>query len=78
MEFKKNGTFEYTSSTEADYKEHGKWKVESGNKLYMLFSDEDEWGIYKIHEANSISLILEEYDEKGNLDGEKMIFQKMN
>ncbi|MFV0539334.1 MAG: hypothetical protein ACK5M3_18500 [Dysgonomonas sp.] len=78
LEFKTNGTFEYTSSTDPDYEEHGKWKIESGDKLYMLFSDEDDWGIYKIHEVNSISLIVEEYDEKGNLDGEKMIFQRMN
>ncbi|MBK5721565.1 hypothetical protein JGH11_11850 [Dysgonomonas sp. Marseille-P4677] len=78
VEFKNNGTFQYTSSTDSDYEEHGKWKIESGDKLYMLFSDEDEWGISKIHDVNSISLVLEDYNSEGNLDGEKMIFQRMN
>lgn len=65
LEIKSNGTFEYTSEKELEYKEVGKWKIES-EKLYQLFSDEDEWMISKIHEINSISLILEEYNrDKG-------------
>lgn len=70
LEFKSNGTFEYTSTEELDYEEHGKWKIES-DILYMLFSDEEEdWMTNKIHLLNSMSLIIEEFNDDGSLDGE--------
>ncbi|MFR3214874.1 MAG: hypothetical protein ACLTWE_16055 [Dysgonomonas mossii] len=77
LEIKSNGTFEYTSDREPEYKEVGIWKIES-EKLYQLFSDEDEWMMSKIHEVNSINLILEEYDtDKGVPDGLINTYQRV-
>lgn len=78
LEFKSNGTFEYTDSEDADYKEVGKWKIESDNKLYFLFSDEDTWWASKIHEVNSTSLVLEEYlEDNTTLSGSKDSYQRI-
>lgn len=65
LEFKSNGTFQYTETDDKDYEEHGKWKIESGDKLYMLFSDEHEWIGFKIHKIDAKGLIIEEFDENG-------------
>lgn len=78
LEFKSNGTFEYTSTKEPEYEEHGKWKIESDGKLYFLFSDEDTWWTSKIHEVNSISLVLEEYlEDNTTLSGDKDNYQRI-
>lgn len=78
LEFKSNGTFEYTDSGDTNYKEYGKWKIESDGKLYFLFSDEDTWWASKIHEVNSTSLVLEEYEEDNNtLSGDKDSYQRI-
>lgn len=77
FEIKSNGTFEYTSDQEPEYKEAGKWKIES-EKLYQLFSDEDQWMMSKIHEVNSINMILEEYDtDKGIPNGLINTYQRV-
>jgi len=78
LEFKSNGTFEYTDSEDTDYKEVGKWKIESDGKLYFLFSDDDTWWASKIHEVNSTSLILEEYiEDNATLSGSKYSYQRI-
>lgn len=65
LEFKSTGTFEYTSTEDLDYEEHGKWKIES-DILYMLFSDEeDDWMTSKILLLNSTSLVFEDLEEEG-------------
>lgn len=79
LEFKADGTFQYTSSKEADYEEHGIWKIESGDKLYYLFSDEDIWSADKILEVTSTSLILQEYEEDNTTLSEdyKKVYQRI-
>lgn len=75
LEFKSNGTFEYTSSKDPNYEEHGIWKIES-DILYMLFSDtEDDWFTSKILVLNSTSLVFEDLEEEG--DG-KSTYQRIN
>lgn len=78
LEFKSNGTFEYTSinENERDYEEHGEYRIENG-KLYQMFSDEDEWIIYKIDELNSISLILRGHNSDGELDDYTINYQRV-
>ncbi len=62
--YKNDGTFEYTSTEETDYKEVGKWKIE-GNKLYELFSDEEEYLISEIILLNSMTLTVKELEDDG-------------
>ena len=45
--YKNDGTFEYTSTEDSSYKEVGKYKID-GNKLYEMYSDEEEWIINDI------------------------------
>ena len=78
LEFKSNGTFQYTETDDPNYEEHGKWKIESDGKLYFLFSDENTWWASKIHEVNSTSLVLEEYEEDNTtLSGYKDSYQRI-
>lgn len=75
LEFKSNGTFQYTETDEPNYEEHGKWKIES-DLLYMLFSDEEEdWMTSKILLLNSTSLVFEDLEEEG--EG-KSTYQRIN
>lgn len=62
--YNSNGTFKYTSTKEADYEEHGKYKIE-GTKLYEMPSDEDEWFISEILLLNSTTLTLQEMENDG-------------
>lgn len=62
--YNSNGTFKYTSTKEADYEEHGKYKIE-GTKLYEMFSDEDQWSISEILLLNSTTLTLQEMEDDG-------------
>lgn len=77
LEFKSNGEFSYVYP-EGD-SENGKYKIES-NELYMIWleDEEPEWYRYKLHTLNSTNLVIERYDEKGDLDGEKDNYQRMN
>lgn len=65
LEFKSDGTFEYTSTKETGYKEVGVYKIESGI-LSQMFSDEDDWNKSKITELTKTTLKLTEdwYDEE--------------
>lgn len=72
IEFKANGSFEYSST------ETGKWKIE-GDKLYFLYENGSIWWVSKIHELNSTSLVLEEYeDDNTTLSGDKESYQRVN
>ncbi|WP_165027320.1 lipocalin family protein [Dysgonomonas sp. ZJ279] len=77
LEFKSDGTFEYTSTKETDYKEVGKYKIES-DKLYQMFSDEEDWVTSQIVELNTISLILQEFHNDGTLSNTKDSYQRIN
>ena len=76
VEFKSNGTFSYTSTQEADYEEHGTYKIED-DWLYQKFSDEESWGKSKILLMNPMSLVLQDY--KGDeTDGKPYSYIKVN
>lgn len=62
--YKNDGTFEYTSTEDSSYKEVGKYKIE-GNKLYEMYSDEDEWIISDILLLNSMTLSVQELEADG-------------
>lgn len=62
--YKNDGTFEYTSTEDSSYKEVGKYKID-GNKLYEMFSDEDEWIISDILLLNSMTLSVQELEADG-------------
>lgn len=75
LEFKSNGTFQYTETDDPNYEEHGKWEIES-DILYMLFSDEKEdWMTSKILLLNTTSLVFEDMEEEG--EG-KSTYQRIN
>lgn len=57
LEFKNDGTFEYTSTEEADYKEVGVYKIED-DILSQMFSDEDHWHKTEISELTKTVLKL--------------------
>lgn len=65
LEFKNDGTFEYTSTKEPDYREVGIYKIED-NILSQKFSDEDDWNKSEITELTKTVLKLTEnwYDEQ--------------
>ena len=77
VEFKKDGTFSWTSTKEPYYEEHGVYKID-GDILYWLMSDEDDWGMSKIILLNSISLIYKEIKDNGELSKTAYSFQKEN
>lgn len=62
--YKNDGTFEYISTEDSSYKEVGKYKID-GNKLYEMFSDEDEWIISDILLLNSMTLSVQELEADG-------------
>ena len=61
LEFKSNGTFSYTSSKEADYEQHGEFKID-GDILYQHFSRENDWEMSKILLLNSMTLTMQNFD----------------
>lgn len=75
--YKNDGTFEYTSTEDSSYKEVGKYKIE-GNKLYEMYSDEDEWIISDILLLNSMTLSVQELEADGGTPtGKKFAYQRV-
>ena len=75
--YKNDGTFEYTSSEDSSYKEVGKYKID-GNKLYEMYSDEDEWIISDILLLNSMTLSVQELEADGvTPSGKKFAYQRV-
>ena len=75
--YKNDGTFEYTSTEDSSYKEVGKYKID-GNKLYEMFSDEDEWIISDILLLNSMTLSVQELEADGvTPTGQKYSYQRV-
>lgn len=75
--YKNDGTFEYTSTEDNSYKEMGKYKID-GNKLYEMFSDEDEWIISDILLLNSMTLSVQELEADGvTPTGQKYSYQRV-
>lgn len=76
VEFKDDGTFSYTSSKEAYYEEHGKYRVD-GDILYEHYSDEEDWSRSKILLLNKMTLSLQELEGE-KLSGEPYGYIRMN
>lgn len=75
--YKNDGTFEYISTEDSSYKEVGKYKID-GNKLYEVFSDEDEWIISDILLLNSMTLSVQELEADGvTPSGKKYAYQRV-
>ena len=75
--YKNDGTFEYTSTEDNSYKEVGKYKID-GNKLYEMFSDEEDWTINDILLLNSMTLSVQELEADGViLTGHKYSYQRV-
>ncbi|WP_342977820.1 hypothetical protein [Bacteroides stercoris] len=75
--YKNDGTFEYTSTEDNSYKEVGKYKID-GNKLYEMFSDEEEWLISDILLLNSMTLSVQELEADGvTPTGQKYSYQRV-
>ena len=75
--YKNDGTFEYTSTEDNSYKEVGKYKID-GNKLYEMFSDEEDWTINDILLLNSMTLSVQELEADGvTPSGKKFSYQRV-
>lgn len=75
--YKNDGTFEYTSAEDSSYKEVGKYKID-GNKLYEMYSDEEEWIISDILLLNSMTLSVQELEADGvTPSGKKFAYQRV-
>ena len=75
--YKSDGTFECTSTENPLYNEVGKYKID-GNKLYEMFSDEDEWIISDILLLNSMTLSVQELEADGvTPTGQKYSYQRV-
>jgi len=75
--YKNDGTFEYTSTEDNSYKEVGKYKID-GNKLYEMYSDEEEWIINDILLLNSMTLSVQELEADGvTPTGQKYSYQRV-
>ena len=75
--YKGDGTFEYTSTEDSSYKEVGRYKID-GNKLYEMYSDEDEWAISDILLLNSMTLSVQELEADGvTPSGKKFAYQRV-
>lgn len=76
--YKNDGTFQYTSTGNTNYEEHGKYKIE-GTNLYEMFSDEEDWISSKIILLNSITLTLQDLEDDGvTLYGKPYSYQRVN
>ena len=69
--YKNDGTFEYTSTEDSSYKEVGKYKID-GNKLYEMYSDEEEWIISNILFISTRTLSVQELETDGMTPTGKM------
>lgn len=77
VNYKNDGTFEYTSTEDSFYKEVGKYKID-GNKLYEMYSDEEEWIINDILLLNSMTLSVQELEADGvTPSGKKFAYQRV-
>lgn len=75
--YKNDGTFEYTSTEDNSYKEVGKYKID-GNKLYEMYSDEEDWIISDILLLNSMTLSVQELEADGvTPTGQKYSYQRV-
>ena len=76
--YKNDSTFEYTSTEDSSYKEVGKYKID-GNKLYEMYSDEEEWIINDILLLNSMTLSVQELEADGvTPTGQKYLIREWN
>ena len=75
LEYKSNGTLEWTDINDPNYSETGIYKFVSGD-LQLLFDGDSNWKPFKIHELNSTSLITERYYD-GELSGYKYKFERI-
>jgi hypothetical protein len=64
VEFKSDGTFSYTSTSDETYEEHGVFRVED-DIIYQMFSDEDDWELSKIISLDRENLSLVELKNDG-------------
>lgn len=64
VEFKDDDTFSYTSTKPeySDYEEHGDYYIED-DKLYMHFSDENNWSMVKIVSLDHKEATVQWYEE---------------
>ena len=75
--YKNDGTFQYTSTEDNSYKEVGKYKID-GNKLYEMYSDEEDWIINDILLLNSMTLSVQELEADGvTPTGQKYSYQRV-
>ena len=75
--YKSDGTFECTSTENPLYNEVGKYKID-GNKLYEMYSDEEEWIISDILLLNSMTLSVQELEADGvTPSGKKFAYQRV-
>ncbi|WP_347082635.1 hypothetical protein [Bacteroides uniformis] len=75
--YKSDGTFECTSTENPLYNEVGKYKID-GNKLYEMYSDEEEWIINDILLLNSMTLSVQELEADGvTPSGKKFAYQRV-
>ena len=75
--YKNDGTFECTSTENPLYNEVGKYKID-GNKLYEMYSDEEEWIISDILLLNSMTLSVQELEADGvTPSGKKFAYQRV-
>ncbi len=75
--YKSDGTFECTSTENPLYNEVGKYKID-GNKLYEMYSDEEEWIISDILLLNSMTLSVQELEADGvTPSGKKFAYQRI-
>ena len=66
-----------TSTEDSSYKEVGKYKID-GNKLYEMYSDEEEWIINDILLLNSMTLSVQELEADGvTPTGQKYSYQRV-
>ena len=74
--YKNDGTFQCTSTADAGYEEHGRYKID-GTKLYEMMSDEEDWIPSEILLLNSITLTLQGLEDDGvTLYGKPYSYQR--
>lgn len=75
--YKSDGTFECTSTENPLYNEMGRYKID-GNKLYEMYSDEEEWIISDILLLNFMTLSVQELEADGiTPTGQKYSYQRV-
>ena len=66
VEYKRDGTFSYTSIEDPTLEVHGVYKIE-GDVLSEMFSKENDWERSKINTLNNTTLILQGIKDNGEL-----------